>query len=314
MKNILNISLVILVFVLLSCEVKENKSDAYGNFEATTVMVSSEMPGKLIFLNVSEGQELKKDMVVGVLDTTLLHKQKDVLRASIRAIRSKRQSARAEVDVVKEQKKHLISELARLNKLFEGKAATQKQIDDLNSQIRIADKKIEAIKSKVKDINFGIVNQAAPLKAQIEQINEKIKKSVIKNPIDGQVLSVYKEQSEITGVGMPIYKIADLSALELKAYISGAQLPHIKLNQEVEVQIDEDASTNKSYSGKIIWISSKAEFTPKTIQTKEERVNQVYAIKILVKNDGNIKIGMPGEVNFNINKENKGQKSSNSNE
>jgi len=286
------------IFSLVSCESVEKKSDAYGNFEATTVTVSSEMPGKIIYLNVDEGQVLKKGDIVAVVDTTLLSKQKEVLLASIKAVKSKIQHSGAEVAVLQEQKKHLLNEKVRLNKLFAGNAATQKQIDDLNAQIRVLDKRIIAVKQKVRDVNYGISNQSAPFKAQISQLNEKIKKSTIKNPIDGQVLSVYKELSEVTAPGMPIYKIADLSKMELKAYISGAQLPHIKLNQEVKVLIDEDKTTNKTLKGRITWISSKAEFTPKTIQTKEERVNQVYAIKIEVKNNGEIKIGMPGEVLF----------------
>ncbi len=293
------------IFSLVSCESVEKKSDAYGNFEATTVTVSSEMPGKIIYLNVDEGQVLKKGDIVAVVDTTLLSKQKEVLLASIKAVKSKIQHSGAEVAVLQEQKKHLLNEKVRLNKLFAGNAATQKQIDDLNAQIRVLDKRIIAVKQKVRDVNYGISNQSAPFKAQINQLNEKIKKSIIKNPIDGQVLSVYKELSEVTAPGMPIYKIADLSKMELKAYISGAQLPHIKLNQEVKVLIDEDKTTNKTLKGRITWISSKAEFTPKTIQTKEERVNQVYAIKIEVKNNGEIKIGMPGEVLFGNDKEQK---------
>ncbi len=299
MKKINYLLVAILALGLISCETTEKKSDAYGNFEATTVNVSSEMPGKILFFDIEEGDILKKAQVVAIIDTTLLHKQKEVLYASIKAIRAKRQHSGAEVDVLLEQKKHLLSEQIRLKKLLAGNAATQKQIDDLNAQIRILDKKIVAVKQKVRDANTGISSQSEPLKAQIEQINEQIKKSIITNPIDGQVLSVYKQPSEITASGMPLYKIADLSKMELKAYISGAQLPHIKLNQEVTVLIDEGKKSNKSMRGKVTWISSKAEFTPKTIQTKEERVNQVYAIKIEVENYGSIKIGMPGEVVFN---------------
>ncbi len=302
MKEIKFLMISTLIFSLMSCKSEDRKSDAYGNFEATTISVSAEMPGKIIYLNVDEGQFLKKDEIAAVVDTSLLYKQKEILFASIKAVKSKRQNSAAEVNVLQEQKKHLLNEKARLNKLLAGNAATQKQIDDLNAQIRVLDKKIIAVKQKVRDVNYGILNQSDPLKAQIDQVNEKIKKSIIKNPINGQVLSVYKELSEVAVPGMPIYKIADLSKMKLKAYVSGAQLPHIKLNQEVKVLIDEDKSKNTSLKGKISWISSKAEFTPKTIQTKEERVNQVYAIKIEVKNDGSIKIGMPGEVIFgNIN-------------
>ncbi|HHH53424.1 MAG TPA: HlyD family efflux transporter periplasmic adaptor subunit, partial [Bacteroidetes bacterium] len=260
--------------------------------------VASEVPGKIIKFEVSEGQELKKNQIVAVIDTVLLHSQKKVLSANIKAIKSKLQNVKPELEVLAEQKRHILHEKERLQKLVEGNAATQKQVDDLDSQLRVLEKRIAATKSKVSDINRGIMAQISPLKAQLEQVNERINKSIIRNPIDGQVLAVYKREGEIAGAGMPLYKIADLSHIDLKVYVTGAQLPHIKLNQRVKVFIDEDKETNKKYEGKITWISDKAEFTPKTIQTKEERVNLVYAVKINLKNDGSMKIGMPGEVIF----------------
>lgn len=291
--------IVVSIFSIFSCDSTENSSDAYGNFEAIEIMVSSEMPGKIISYSVEEGQVLKKGGIVAVIDTILLNKQKDLINASIHAVKSKRQNAKPEIDVLIEQKSHLLSERKRLVKLFEGNAATQKQIDDLDAQIRVLDKKSIAIKQKIKDVNFGVSSQTAPLKAQMEQVKEQIIKSKVVNPIDGQVLSVYKRQGEVIAPGLPLYKIADLSTINLKAYISGVQLPHIKLNQEVTVLIDEDKESNRSLKGTVIWISDKSEFTPKTIQTKEERVIQVYAIKVKVVNDGSIKIGMPGEIVFN---------------
>jgi HlyD family secretion protein len=298
MKYITYSILLLLTLAFYSCNSNEKTSDAYGNFEASELIISSEVPGKIILFTVEEGQQLKNGQLVAVIDTILLSKQKDFINASIKAIQSKRQNANPEIEVIKEQKDHLLNEKIRLKKLFDGNAATQKQIDDLDAQIRVLDKKIIALKSKVKDVNNSISAQATPLRVQLEQIREKIIKSKVVNPIDGQVLSVFKKQGEVTGAGMPLYKIADLSTMELKAYISGAQIPHIKLNQNVTILIDEDKDSNKSIEGKITWISSKAEFTPKTIQTKDERVNQVYAIKVMVENDGSIKIGMPGEVVF----------------
>ncbi len=287
-----------MILALSSCIEEEKRSDAYGNFEAIEYMVSPEVPGKIIEFNVFEGQNISKDSVVAVIDTTLLHTQKQLLKATIKATKSKLQNVKPEIEVLNEQKSHLLHEKQRLSKLVEGNAATQKQVDDLDAQIRILNKKIEATQSKVKDINKSILAQLSPMKVQLQQVQEKIEKSKIINPIDGQVLSVFKRQGEIIGAGMSLYKIADLSTIELKAYITGVQLPHIKLNQEVTVLIDDTAGKNKSYKGKISWISDKAEFTPKTIQTKEERVNLVYAIKVRVKNDGSMKIGMPGEVMF----------------
>lgn len=298
MKILSYLTLTISIFLFISCSNNDVKSDAYGNFEATEVTVSSEMPGKLILLNIDEGQELKKGDIIGQIDTVLLLKQKNVIIANIAALDSKIQNQEPEIAVLLEQKSYLLNEKKRLKNLMEGNAATQKQMDDIESQINLTDKKISATKVKYSELNRGVLAQKSPLSEQIKQIDEQIRKSKLINPIDGQVLSVFKRESEVVAAGLPIYKIADLSSLDLKAYISGAQLPHIKLNQEVEVLIDQDEKTNKSMNGVITWISGKAEFTPKTIQTKEERVNQVYAIKIKVKNDGSLKIGMPGEVRF----------------
>lgn len=298
MKILSYLTLTISIFLFISCSNNDVKSDAYGNFEATEVTVSSEMPGKLILLNIDEGQELKKGDIIGQIDTVLLLKQKNVIIANIAALDSKIQNQEPEIAVLLEQKSYLLNEKKRLKNLMEGNAATQKQMDDIESQINLTDKKISATKVKYSELNRGVLAQKSPLSEQIKQIDEQIRKSKLINPIDGQVLSVFKRESEVVAAGLPIYKIADLSSLDLKAYISGAQLPHIKLNQEVEVLIDQDEKTNKSINGVVTWISGKAEFTPKTIQTKEERVNQVYAIKIKVKNDGSLKIGMPGEVRF----------------
>ncbi len=283
---------------LSACSEQELKSDAYGNFEAIEYMISSEVSGKIIDFKVEEGENLKKNSIVAVIDTTLLHTQKQLLKATIKATKSKLQNVKPEIAVLNEQKTHLLHEKERLAKLVEGNAATQKQVDDLNSQIKILDKRILATESKVHDINKSILAQISPMEVQLKQVEERIEKSKVVNPIDGQVLSVFKRQGEVAGAGMPLYKIANLSIIELKAYVTGVQLPHIKLDQEVTVLIDDTENTNKSYKGIISWISNKAEFTPKTIQTKEERVNLVYAIKVRVKNDGSMKIGMPGEVVF----------------
>jgi HlyD family secretion protein len=298
MKILSYLSLTISIFFVISCSNNDVKSDAYGNFEAIEVTVSSEMPGKLILLNVEEGQELKKGETIGQIDTVFLLKQKNVIKANIAALDSKIQNQEPEIAVLLEQKSYLLNEKKRLKNLMEGNAATQKQMDDIESQINLTDKKISATKVKYNEMNRGVIAQKSPLSEQIKQIDEQIRKSKLTNPIDGQVLSVFKRESEIVAAGIPIYKIADLSSLDLKAYISGTQLPHVKLNQEVEVLIDEDENTDKSLKGVVTWISGKAEFTPKTIQTKEERVNQVYAIKVKVKNDGSLKIGMPGEIRF----------------
>ncbi|MBK7095373.1 MAG: HlyD family efflux transporter periplasmic adaptor subunit [Saprospiraceae bacterium] len=297
--KILNFTFISFVVLgIISCTNGDQKSDAYGNFEANELIVSSEMPGKILQLDVEEGIQLKQGQLVGLVDTVLLQKQKNVIAATIRSIDSKTQSQAPEIEVLTEQRSYLLTEKKRVIKLIEGNAATQKQLDDLESQITVIDKKITATKVKYYELNKGVLSQKSPLYEQLKQLEEQINKSKLINPVDGQILSVYKRTGEVTGAGMPLYKIADMSSLNLKAYITGAQIPHIKLNQKVEVLIDEDEKTNRKLEGEVIWISSKAEFTPKTIQTKEERVSQVYAIKVKVNNDGSLKIGMPGEVRF----------------
>ncbi len=284
--------------VIVSCQKEVERSDAYGNFEATELMVSSELPGKIMRLDVQEGQHLRKGAPVALVDTTLLALKKQTLLASIRSIGATRQDVRPQLAVLEAEKRHLLHEKERVHKLIAGHAATQKQLDDLEAQLTVLDQKMRATKAKYRDINRNVALKVDPLQSQIDQIEAQMDKATVHNPIDGTVLRVYKHAGEMAAPGFPLYKIADMSSMELRAYVSGTQLPHIKTGQEVEVLIDDTAETNKSLKGVISWISDKAEFTPKTIQTKEERVTQVYAIKVVVKNDGSIKIGMPGEINF----------------
>ncbi len=288
----------ILLFAVLSCQKVAPRSDAYGNFEAREILVSPEVPGKIISLGVEEGQVLDKDAEVGLVDTSLLYLQKKTILASIRSIEATRQSVGPQLAVLEAEKKHLLHERERIKKLLAGNAATRKQLDEVEAQLAILEQKKRATKAKFRDLNHNIALKSEPLKAQLQQVEAKIAKSIVRNPIRGTVLEVYKYEGEIASPGFPLYKIADLRTMELRAYITGAQLTHVKPGQEVDVLIDESKEKNKALRGKVSWISGKAEFTPKTIQTKEERVALVYAIKVIVPNDGSIKIGMPGEINF----------------
>ncbi len=281
---------------LIACQENGGTSDAYGNFEAQEVIVSAEGNGQLLRLEVEEGQELQASQQVGLVDTTQLHLKRQQLRASIQAVTGKTQEVQPQVDVLLEQKQNLQREEKRLKALIAANAATPKQLDDIQGQIEVVDKQIAAALSQNKTANRGILAEIAPLQAQIDQIDDQIRRCYINNPIDGTVLLKLAEPHEMAAMGKPLYTIAKMDELELRAYISGAQLPRIQLGQEVEVLIDEDEENNRSLSGTVSWISGKAEFTPKTIQTKEERVNLVYAFKVKVKNDGSLKIGMPGEV------------------
>lgn len=279
-----------------SCSIKNNKSDAYGNFEATEIMVSAQGNGELYQLDLEEGDCLAAGKIVGMIDTTDLNLNKRLLSQQKVTIASQLISIDAEMAVVKQQLDNALITKKRTDNLMKSGAATQKQLDDINGLVELFQKQIEAIQAKKKSIR----DQMLGIDVQIEQINEGIDKCLIKNPVDGTVLIKYAEKGELAVMGKPLYKLADLKRMKLKAYISGDQLPQLKIGQQVEVLFDKGVQENQSVKGSVSWISSTAEFTPKTIQTKEERVSLVYAIKVAVDNDGSIKIGMPGECKFNL--------------
>ncbi len=286
---------IISIIVFASCHNENNKADAYGNFEATEVIVSSQANGQIISFYPEEGIILKINEIVGLIDTTTLYLNKKLLFQQQVTIASQFENLSSEIEVQKQQMENAKINQQRISNLFKEGAATQKQLDDINGVIDLIKKQIKAIKVRRQNIS----DQIESVNVQVEQINEALIKCHITNPITGTVLVKYAEQGEITGVGKPLYKIADLSQMKLKAYISGAQLPNIKIGQEVKVSFDKSKNENTTVSGIVSWVSQTAEFTPKTIQTKQERVNLVYAIKITVNNNGIIKIGMPGEVWFN---------------
>lgn len=279
-----------------SCSIKNNKSDAYGNFEATEIMVSAQGNGELFQLDLEEGDYVAEGKIVGIIDTTDLHLKKRLLAQQKATIASQLISVDAERDVVKQQLDNALVTKNRTDNLMKSGAATQKQLDDVNGLVALFQKQIEAIASKKKSIR----DQMLGVDVQIEQIHEAVDNCFIKNPVEGTVLVKYAERGELAVMGKPLYKLADLKRMKLKAYISGDQLPQLKIGQQVEVLFDKGVLENQSVKGSVSWISSSAEFTPKTIQTKEERVSLVYAIKVAVDNDGSIKIGMPGECKFNF--------------
>lgn len=290
----------ILSLVLLAaCNNEDNQPDAYGNFESPEVTVSSESAGKLLFLDVKEGDEIKKGSMVALVDTTQLYLRKEQLQASINAVTRKVQPVQSQINVLTEKRRNILREKNRVENLLQDSAATQKQYDDISGQLEVVDKEISATRDRLETANRGILSEIKPLEIQIAQINDQLDKSRIENPIEGTVLQKFAEGGEVTGFGRPLYRIASLKKLNLRAYISGNQLAQIKIGQNVFVQVDDGNGGIESYTGTISWISSKAEFTPKVIQTREERVSLVYAIKVSVENDGLLKIGMPGEVTFN---------------
>ncbi|MCB0632469.1 MAG: efflux RND transporter periplasmic adaptor subunit [Saprospiraceae bacterium] len=292
-----NIPFLMILLALVSCQPNDELADAYGNFEADPTIVGAEANGRLLYLHVEEGQTLNAGKLVGLIDTTQLHLQKLQVKATISALGNKTRSPLPEIEVLREQGRALQREKERVEALLADKAATPKQLDDIQAQIDVVDKQIEAARQRVNDNNRSILSEADPMYAQLAVLDEQIRKCYIYNPLRGTILTKTAQASEMAGFGMPLYRIASLDTLLLRAYFSGPQLGQIKLGQEVEVRIDAADGQYDSLHGRIVWIASEAEFTPKTIQTKEERVNLVYAVKIEVpNNNGMLKIGMPAEV------------------
>ena len=294
MKTIRVFISTVFVLSIVSCGNNAKKSDAYGNFEATEIIVSAQANGELVRFDVQEGDVLKQDQIIGLIDTTNLYLKRKLLEQQKITIRSQLVSINSEIDVQQQKLENSKVNQARIKKMYKQGSATKKQLDDINGLVVLNEKMISAVRSRKQNI----LDQINGVDIQIEQIEEAIDKCIIKNPSSGTVLVKYSEKGELAVMGKPLYKLADIQNIKLKAYISGAQLSDVKLGDEVEVLFDKNSTENNQIKGKVVWISSSAEFTPKTIQTKEERVNLVYAIKVLVKNDGSIKIGMPGEMNF----------------
>ena len=289
---------VLLIFLVAACRNSANEFDATGNFEADEVIISSEASGKILKLDVEEGKDLEANAVVGLIDTTQLYLKKKQLEYSIKAVIAKSPNSSVQLASIKEQMETTQREKKRVENLLKDDAATQKQLDDINAELQLLQRQYDASQSNLSITTQSIQSETLPLKAQLEQVQDQLNKSVVRNPFKGTVLTKYALQEEMAAQGKALYKVADLSSLILRAYISGSQLSQIKLGKQVSVLVDAANGDYKTYTGDIMWVSEKAEFTPKTIQTKEERANLVYAVKIRVKNDGYLKLGMYGEVKF----------------
>ncbi|HEX8060625.1 MAG TPA: efflux RND transporter periplasmic adaptor subunit [Cyclobacteriaceae bacterium] len=286
------------LLIAAGCKSSSNEFDATGNFEADEVIISSEATGKILKLDIGEGKELEANQVVGLIDTTQLYLRKKQLMYQIKAVVSKSPNASVQLAAIKEQMETAQREKKRVESLLKDDAATQKQLDDINAQLQLLQRQYDASQSSLSITTSSIQSETLPLKAQLDQLEDQLEKSIIQNPFKGTVLTKYALQDEMATQGKALYKIADLSTLILRAYISGSQLSQVKLGQKVEVLVDAPEGKYKNYTGEVMWVSDKAEFTPKTIQTKDERANLVYAMKIRVKNDGYLKLGMYGEVNL----------------
>lgn len=297
---------------LAACSNKNGDFDAQGVFETEEVMVSAEIPGKLLSFSVQEGDSLQQNQPVALLDSMGLVLQKAQLQASVKALNEKTIDVNPQIELYKKQYdvqsvqlKNLQFEKNRIQELLKSDAATRKQMDDLVFQIESLEKQMTVTQQLIKvqqnntsTQNRSILSEAEPLQKRIDGVEDQLRKSTVINPLSGVVLNTYAEEGEVVGAGKPLYKIADINTMILRVYVTGDQLSALKIGQMVKVYVDQDKDSYKSYDGKIIAIANKAEFTPKTIQTKDERANLVYALKLQVKNDGYLKIGMYGEVKF----------------
>ena len=313
MKIHLRMYVSLVSLLLFACNNNKSDFDASGTFEVDEVVVSSEVSGQIEALDLREGSVLAKDIIVGYIDSVPLELRKAQAEATLNALQEKTVNVAPQVKllndqigVLKVQLDDAIHEKERTERLIKADAATQKQLDGINTQIAVFQKQIAVNQQQIKvqqsttgTQNRSILSEYQPLKKSVAQIEDQLKRAKIKNPLDGTVLTKYAMAGEYTNPGKALYSIGNLSVITLRVYVTGTQFAQIKLNQPVKVFVDSTADAFKEYPGVITWISDKAEFTPKTIQTKDERANLVYAVKIHVKNDGLLKIGMYGEVKFN---------------
>lgn len=298
MKNLKYILASIVIAGLSSCGNNTDSYDATGAFEATEILVSTEVNGKIMTFTPQEGDRIDAGAIVGYIDTTQLYLKKMQLVAGLKSVDVRKPDIRKQIAALEQQIATARSEQQRMENLVKAKAGNQKQVDDIVNNIRFLQKQLDAQYSSLSKTSGGADMEAEGIQFQVMQLDDQLQKSRLSNPITGTVLVKYAEAGEITSLGKPLYKIADTDLLYLRAYITSDQLSKLKLGQKVTVNADYGKDEQRSYAGIITWISDKAEFTPKGIQTKDERANLVYAIKISVKNDGFIKIGQYGEVVF----------------
>ena len=285
-----------IVLFMFGCGHKKGNYDASGSFEAVETLVSAQANGQIEAFNVIEGQQLTTNTEVGYIDTIQLHLKKEQLLASMKAIDSRSYNVALQIAAIKQQISKQQMELERFKNLVKSNAANQKQVDDIQASIDLLQRQLAAQTETLQNTNSSISSEIKSLGIQVEQVEDLIRKSIISSPIDGTVLAKYVEKGEIAVQGRALFKVADINTMYLRAYITADQLDKMKLNQTVNVFTDFGKKEMREYKGTITWISDKAEFTPRTILTKNERANLVYAVKIAVKNDGFIKIGMYGEV------------------
>lgn len=286
--------IIITAILITGCRNKTDKSDAFGNFEATEVIISAETNGRILDFDVAEGMQIVRGSVIATIDTTISHLQKAEIDAGMLSVRTRMNSIDAQNDILNQQIENLNINVRRTEKMLKDGAATQKQFDDLSGQVAVLQKQVSANNTQ----KTSVAAELSVYETKKATLNEQIIRSCIKSPLNGTIIEKYSEAGEITAAGKPLVKIADLSVIKLKVYVSGAQLGSVKIGQSCTVRTDDGNKGYISFQGKVTYIFEKAEFTPKIIQTKEERVILVYAVTIDVINDGTLKSGMPGEAIF----------------
>lgn len=288
---------VAMAMLVVSCG-NETEFDAQGTFEATEIVVSAEAVGKILNFEVEEGVEVIAGKMIGEIDGVQLHLQRKQLVAQQSALLNSRPDVKKQVASLKEQISKQKSELLRVENMLRDGAATQKQRDDIDAHIRVLEGQLEAALSTLSKNAASLDNSSSAMEAQIAALDDRIAKCSIASPINGTVLVKYAEAGEFATVGKPLMKVADMEKIYLRAYFTSDQLADIHLGDTVTVVADFGGDKRYDYEGRVSWIASEGEFTPKTIQTKDSRANLVYAVKIAVKNDGRLKIGLAGEVNL----------------
>jgi HlyD family secretion protein len=281
------------ILILAACTNNETKPDAFGNFETDEVIVSSETTGRILMTAFEEGAKVSKGAVMDIIDTVNLVLQKDQLIAQTQSVLAQKAGLYAQIAVSEQQITNIRKDQVRIKKMLADGAATPKQMDDVDGQIAVVEKQKKAYAAQIEAID----KNAQAVESQISILNDKIRTSIVKAPISGVILEKYAQTGELATPGKPLYKMANIDSLILRVYVSGPQLSQVKLGKQVKVMIDVKEGI-KELAGTVEWVSSDAEFTPKIIQTREERVKLVYAVKIRVPNDGSLKLGMPGEIKF----------------
>jgi HlyD family secretion protein len=293
-----SLSFILIIPLLLACNNNDGLKDASGVFEATEIIVSSEANGKILEFHISEGEHLQKQKIVGLVDTTQLHLSKLQLLANKKSILAQKPDIKTQIEATEREIEKQEFEKKRLENLLEGDVATQKQLDDINALLEILRAKLKSQKSSLSNCVNSINAQSETIDVQVAKLEDQLEKSKITSPITGTVLVKYAEEGEITAMGKPLFKIADIENMILRVYVTSDQLAQLKIGQKVKVLAEFGETENRAYEGKVTWISDKSEFTPKTVQTQDERANLVYAVKVAVPNDDYLKIGMYGGIKF----------------